>query len=85
MYRKFIFIFLATILLSGCTLFPTQENAAININTDAPFPTSSSVVIESDHNYESTQTTSLGSDIESLEKDLDVTLIPDEDLSDIIK
>jgi|GEM_PF-1981321 len=83
MYHKIVFVVFASLLLSGCTLLPSREDAATDAKIPSPTPVSSPIS-ESDYNYESTQSVGTGSDIESLEKDLNMTSIPDEDLSDIL-
>lgn len=89
MSKKILFIFLTSILLSGCTLFPGTEQAATDSIKPMSSPMSSPVpsMMPADINeisvYEESQQPSAGDDLTSLEKDLGATAITDEDLSDI--
>lgn len=83
MLKKIIFLSLMSLVLGGCTILPKLNPAA----TDSATPSPSSSPRSSDQTevsaYEQSQITSGGTDEGSLEKDLNSTTIPDDDLTDI--
>lgn len=85
MKTKLIFLALSAFILSGCTLLPSKENAATDTQLQvSPVATSTPAPAEVDQVYVESQQTSSNNDLDSLESDLNKTLIPDEDLSDIL-
>lgn len=92
MTKKLLLVLFTAVFLSGCTLLPKTENAATDTKSASPLPSPSAIPtppLEPDDTnkistYENTQKTSVGTDMDSLEKDLNSTNIPDENLNDIL-
>lgn len=92
MHKKILLVVFAAIFLSGCTLFSNSENAATDTalpstspeSSVAPTPTLAPTDINEISSFEKSQVTSTSSDIESIEKDLNSTIIPEENLNDIL-
>lgn len=88
--KKLLLIATLSVLLSACTLLPQKEDAASDSQLPSPTVTpSESTLAPADVNeikvFESSQQTSASDDILSLESDLDATLVPEDDLSDLLE
>ena len=93
MSKKLLLVLFTSLFLSGCTLFPKTDNAATDVVIPSALPTKAPVLpspslapadIKEVTTYEMSQTTSTGTDIDSLEKDINSTLVPEENLIDIL-
>lgn len=93
MSKKLLLVLFTSLFLSGCTLFPKTDNAATDVAAPSALPTKAPVLpsaslapadIKEVTTFEKSQTTSTGTDIDSLEKDINSTIIPDENLTDIL-